>query len=437
MVQPVMRAKFSFLVLLALSACVHAPLASPTPTQHIDADPVEITGGDKIDMLLASMNDEELFTKGSSAYAAGDYGLAAKAFDRLCDMFPKSPHFSAATYNAGLAHEQLASKAEGEAANAEWDAALHRYTPLLDIEHGTTDQIDAGFRASECLYHLEKFADAVVLLQRIVNRPDLSKNTQLEAETQVGICQVENGELGPGESTLRDVMRRFDAAGEAERLDDFYPAQAQFYLGEIYRTYFEQVMLDPNKADDETTEDEPKPKKPTKPLTNEELEAKKLDRLGKDLEYKAEMLLSAQGHYLRAIRVGNAQWATAAGERIGQLYETMYDAMTQAPVPTDLDQEQGEVYRQELRKKVRVLVTKAITIYESTLEAAERTGSTGSFIDKAKASLERMKAVLLADAKLDGTAPPTPAPEKPKDDPPPKKPSSVRGPATSTPVADR
>ncbi|MBS2030076.1 MAG: hypothetical protein JST54_19395 [Deltaproteobacteria bacterium] len=434
-----MRAQSLALVMLALSACVHAQ-PTPQPTQHIDADPVEITGGDKLDMLLASMNDEELFTKGSSAYAASDYVLASKAFDRLCDMFPKSQHFSAATYNAGLAHEQLASKAEGEAANAEWDAALHRYAPLLDIEHGTTDQIDAGFRAAECLYHLEKFADAIVLLQRIVNRPDLSKNTQLEAETQVGICQVENGELGPGESTLREVMRRFDAAGEAERLDDFYPAQAQFYLGEIYRTYFEQVILDPNKTDELQTDDEPKAKKPTKPLqlTAKELEDKKLDRLGKDLEYKAEMLLSAQGHYLRAIRVGNAQWATASGERIGQLYETMYDAMTQAPVPSDLDQEQSDVYRQELRKKVRVLVTKAINIYESTLEAAERTGSSGSFIDKAKASLERMKAVLLADAKLDPSGPPpAPEPEKPKDEPPAKKPSSVRGPATSTPVADR
>ena len=37
------------------------------------------------------------------------------------------------------------------------------------------------------------------------------------------------------------------------------------------------------------------------------------EQLMKDLETKAEMLLSAQGHYLRCIRVGHPEWAT--GER--------------------------------------------------------------------------------------------------------------------------
>jgi tetratricopeptide (TPR) repeat protein len=435
-----MRAQPSLAVLLALalSGCVHAPTPAPRPAPAIslEADPVQVSP-DKIDLLLASMNDEELFTKGSSSYASGDFTVAAKAFDRLCDLFPQSVHFAAASYNAGLAHEQLASAAsDDDAEAAQWQAALERYRPLLDIEKGTGDQIDAGFRAAECLYHLGAYADAIQLLQRIQARTDLSKNVQLEAQTQIGICQVEAGDLSSGETTLREVMRRFDAAGEAERLDDFYPAQAQFFLGEIYRSYFEQVVLDPNKP----ALDEAPPSPKAKPPTAEELEARKTERLAKDLEYKAEMLLSAQGHYLRAIRVGNAQWATASGERIGQLYETMYDAMTQAPAPTELDAEQSEIYRQELRKKVRVLVTKAINIYESTLEAAERTGSTGPFIEKAKASLERMKQVLLADAKGDAESPPAsePTPAKKTEAPAAKKqPSSARVPPVANPVARR
>ena len=44
------------------------------------------------------------------------------------------------------------------------------------------------------------------------------------------------------------------------------------------------------------------------------------EKLFGDLEYKAQMLLSAQGHYLRCIRVGHPEGATASGYRIGAPY---------------------------------------------------------------------------------------------------------------------
>lgn len=441
-----MRGKLALaVVILPLAACVHARTAPARPEAVIHGDPIQVTAGDNIDLLLASMNDEELFAKGTSSYAAGDYGVAAKAFDRLFDLFPRSSHFAAASYNAGLAHEQLAAKAQGEDASVQWQAALERYKPLLDLEKGTGDQIDAGFRAAECLYHLEKFDDAIALLRRIQARTDLPLGQRIEAETQVGICQIEAGDLSAGESTLRDVMRQYDDSGNAERLDDYYPAQAQFYLGEIYRTYFDQVTLDPNKQAENPKELCPEVKAASKPKPHKGKKAEPappaappcdpgLEQLAKDLEYKAEMLLSAQGHYLRAIRVGNAQWATAAGQRIGALYETMYDAMTQAPVPHDLDAEQVELYRLELRKKVRVLVTKAITIYEQTLEAAERTATEGPFIQQARASLERMKAVMLSDAKAESASQETPAADPMPDAP---KPSTSLAPVAVPPVASR
>jgi tetratricopeptide (TPR) repeat protein len=334
-------------------------------------EPVTITGGDRIDLLLADMNDEELFTKGESAYAAGDWRLASKAFGRLVDVYPQSKHAAAAGYNAGLALEQL----------SEWEPAYNRFLPFLDLEHGTNDQVDAGFRAAECLYHLERYTDAIALLERIRKRPDLSRNLTLEAETQVGICQVEGGLLKEGEATLRHVVGQYEAADLNERLDDYYPAQAQFFLGEVYRTYFEQVVLDPNQPGG-------------------------VDKLSQDLEYKAEQLLSAQGHYLRAMRMGNATWATAAGAQVGGLYEAMYTAMLEAPAPQELDADQQALYREELRKKIKVLVTKSIGIYERTLEAAERTGTSGPFIEQARASLERMKSALLADGA--GEAPSVP-----------------------------
>src|SRR5262249_21942954 len=155
---------------------------------------------------------------------------------------------------------------------------------------------------------------------------------------------------------------------------DYFPGQAQFFIGEIYRLHFEDVHL--AEVDDK-------------------------DKLAADLEYKAELLLSAQGHYLRAIRIGNPHWGTAAGERIGQLYEELYDQMMNAPVPAHLSEDESHTYRALLRRKVRVLVQKAISIYERTLATAERIGVDSSFVQRTKESLDRMKQTMLADARQD------------------------------------
>jgi hypothetical protein len=139
----------------------------------------------------------------------------------------------------------------------------------------------------------------------------------------------------------------------------------------------------------------------------------KADELSRTLEYKAELLLSAQGHYLRAIKIGNGYWATAAGERIGNLYEVLHRQMIDSPTPKELKGEEVEVYRQELRRRIKILLTKAIGVYETTVATAERIGTGGPFVDRARASLERMKQLLLAEADVPDEPPPPPPATKP------------------------
>src|SRR6266567_2653014 len=118
-------------------------------------------------------------------------------------------------------------------------------------------------------------------------------------EVKVSRLDLELGEGRPedAERSLRLAVTEFRATGDQERLDEYYAAQAQYYLGEVYRGWFRALPLDPSKGDEAA--------------------------LQKDLEQKAEMLLSAQGHYLRAIRMGNDRWAVASGFRIGELYDAL------------------------------------------------------------------------------------------------------------------
>ncbi len=339
--------------------------------QEVRFEALTITG----DLELEKLNDEELFAAGSSLYAAEQFKQAARHFGRIADFWPQSRHRRVSLYNAGLCHEKL----------KEWEEAYIRFSELSDPQRGTGDALDAAFRVAETLYHLERFDDAVALLDVIANRSDLSINKRIEAQVQKGVCQLEAGRSQEAEHTLRRSLTLYQELEDKDQVEDYFPAQAQFFLGEIYRQHYQSIELDPEKG---------------------------IDQLAKDLEYKAELLLSAQGHYLRSIRLGNGYWATASGSQIGGLYENLYDHMINSPAPKELSSEEAEVYRQEVRKKIRVLITKAITVYERTLEAAERIGAASPFVDKTKESLRKMKELLLADAKAEeetSSHEPTPA----------------------------
>jgi TolA-binding protein len=343
--------------LVVFTSCVRR---ASTPSSTVEFDPMVITG----DLELEKLNAEELFAAGTSYYAAEDYVQAARHFVRLVDFFPQAKNRNTALYNAGLSLEKLKM----------WDDALMRFSELANPATGTGDALDASFRMAETLYHLERFEDAVRVLNTLASRSDLHLDKVIEARTQQGICELEAGNKDAAEATLRKAVALYTDAQKRESMDDYFPAQAQFFLGEVFRLHYESVTLDANKT---------------------------VDALAKDVEFKSELLLSAQGHYLRAIRIGNGYWATASGAQIGSLYENFYHHMMNAEAPRELNPGEADVYKQELRKKIRVLLTKAINIYERTIETAERIGTRSPFVDKTRESLRRMKELLLADAEQD------------------------------------
>lgn len=355
----------------ALPGCVTPSGSSAARAPQIEFEPLVVEAGP--DHGLAGKNDEELFALGSAAFESEDFRRAAEAFSRVCDLFPQSKRRASALQNAGLAFQRL----------SEWRLALERFHTLEAMGAGK-ESLEASFRAAECLYQLRQLADARKALDQLAARKDLEPSDQIRALTQRGIVELEDGDPSTAERSLRAAVAAFSGATDRERIDDYYPSQAQYFLGELYRGYFLDIRLDPSVQNDE--------------------------KLGEELESKAEMLLSAQGHYLRAIKMGNSEWSVAAGYRIGELYDALYQELTQAPIPKNLGPEGARVYREELRKKIRVLVTKAIGVYERTLTAAQRTGVSNPIVEKTQSSLERMKQVLL---ETEGAEPSSEAPSPP------------------------
>ena len=360
---------FFFSVIVGCSA--HRPsTTTESKVSEVEIEEVKIFGGDEESLALAALNDEELFQEGASAFAAGHLERAARAFSLLVAAFPESELYAVARYNAGFSWERA----------GEYLRALEFYDPLLEIVDGR-DWLDTIYRVAESLYKLEDYAEAARILGDVLTVEQLPAKDRIRALTQQGVCLLEAGYEEQALHSLRSAVGRYhieERSGE-ERLDVHFAAQAQFHIGEVFRKRFERARMDPAGTDFTTLED--------------------------DLEHKAQLLLSAQGHYLRTIRMGDAKWATASGHQVGRLYEELYRQLTSARMPTKLDDASKRVaYMELLREKVAVLLEKALEAYEKTLSTSERIGMDKAWRGQIEASLERVKSLLLDE---DPWGPPT------------------------------
>ena len=217
-------------------------------------------------------------------------------------------------------------------------------------------------------------------------------------------------------------MAFFHQVETAERLEtDFYLALAMYHLGEVTHERFRAVAL----------------RLPEK-------------QMGADLDEKARLLLASQRQYIETIKLGNAAWASASGFQIASLYEELYDAFIHAPVPPELlkpdAREKLDVYYEEVRKKIRVLLEKSVRTHEANLLMMERLGVHNEWRDKSKLAYSKIQQLLDPSARAEfappGSAiepalPVTPAPPLPA--PPASRtgsPTETQPPAETSPAGE-
>ncbi len=351
------------LLATALAAsCATAPrppaATGPGAPATLVFPPEEVTVS-KLDLELEGKDEEELFALGMAAYEARDWARAAAAFARIADRFPGSRREATALLDAGLAYRQLRA----------WRLALERFQALARGWEGA-DALEASFLAAECQYELDDLAAAHATLTAIAARPDLGAPERVRALAQRGVVELDDGRAAQAEGTLRRALAIWVGLDEGQReaLDPYWAAQAQYYLGEVHRASFLAVNVDPATAGDA--------------------------RLEAALEEKSTLLLRAQGHYLKAIHMGDKRWAAAAGSRVGELYDAFRRQLLEAPLPPELDEEHATAYRDELRRRVRVLADKAVAAYRAALDFARRQGVSLELLSDAQQALELLQAAL-------------------------------------------
>jgi tetratricopeptide (TPR) repeat protein len=352
-------------VILALVAgCAHQP-----KVQKVEFEGAIITPNEVIDART-------LFEQAGVDLSEKSYADAAKKYDLITSSFRDSPLVMPSFYNAGLAYEGL----------DDYKTACDRYRSAAERAGDTTDGVDARYKLGACLAELGNWPASREIYTRLLERKDLGLGDRMEAQTRKGYAEFKLGDLATAERTFNRAVEDFIAHETDERLDtNFFLGMSQYHIGLIAHERYKQAQIHlPEK------------------------------RMAEELEVKAGLALDAQAKYVKAIKVKNPDWAAAAGYQIGALYRDFYDSMINAPLPDPVkaDAELREVYFEELKKKIRPLLEKALRTQEQTVMMAERTGVMNDFVRKSSAELDALRRLLAPEGHPEDRPPMPQAPSQ-------------------------
>lgn len=336
------------------------------PTQVLKMEGVTFRRTKDGGLVTEFRDAASLFEEGDKLYREKRFKPALAEWDRLLELHPQTKYRLVTLYNSALALEKLGRHAE----------SIERYRKVMQESPRSRDAIDAAFRTGECLAKLGKWREVTDLFTPLLLRDDLKPSDGFEARVRKGVAHVELREDSEAERTLLRAARYHDEAARTESVyDPVLLAQTFHYLGEIARRRMEAAPLR---------------------LPQAQIEL--------DLNQKGHLLLAAQARYLRAIRTADAEWAPAAGHQLGLLYERFHANIMGAPVPPELTADERAVYMDELRKKVRPLIRKAVTIYQRSLSLAARLGTQSPWASKARERMTRLQQLLDAETPAAGGA---------------------------------
>lgn len=305
---------------------------------------------------------------------ADECDRAVTSFDRVVETFPESRYVSASLYNAGLCLQRL----------ERWQESTERYERLLLLRPGSADTKHTRFQLAFLYVETHRFDDALETTDLLLGHTGLTSDERSEVMARRAEAWLGRGDLDAAATEAREALLYYRTRSEEERIrDPFFVASANYTLAETVRLKSESIVI---------------------PLAKVEAQRAVLER-------RAGLLLQAQRTYFDTIRMTDAYWASAAGYRIGSMYDAFWDAIMMAPVPPPkrtMTVEELAIYTEEYRLRLaelaQPLIRHAIRFWELTLRMVQRTGVRSEWNGRIEGDLERARARLRKFAGLGNEA---------------------------------
>ena len=334
------------------------------PKQILDMEPIllEYDGSAQGNQKIKAYDAESLFQTGKAGFEGNEFKVCADAYGALIERFPKSRYAHSAFYNRGLCLESLKLHAE---------AAEHF---LIHAQRAKTldDRRDGQFRLGFNLVKMGDFPGAIDLYDELLKAQDLTPLDLAECRLRRAMAYAGLNRPGDAEADLSRVAILIKQATGGLSEGNEILAEAQFRRGEIYQNLAHGVPL-----------------------------ALPMESMEKDLAEKVRFFRQSQRGYLAALNVRNQYWGTAAGLKLGELYEQFYDDVLGAEVPDDFDEQTRKFYVLELRKQLQPLLEHSLSIYEKNMSMSARLGADNEWVVETERRLTKLRTLIAETQGLD------------------------------------
>jgi TolA-binding protein len=327
--------------------------------QDLDIVRLDVVGRDASgEPIVEARAPAPLLEKGNAALAAGKQDEALGHYRALVSDFPESKLAPVALYNVGLVFES----------RADWNGAIAAYRDLVTRYRTGRDSLDAHLRMAALQAEHRMWRDAVVTLDEVLARGEVTHADRIEAYARKGYVQLEQGDLAASQQALEGAVA---AWRRAPRIDDpYFIAMAHYYLGEIAHRQFQAAPL---RLPD--------------------------DQLERDLAAKEQLAVAAYDRWKAALGFKQAYWATASGYQMSQIFVEFWKAAVAAPYPQEMDTRARDQYVVEVHSRVRHNLEKALDGHRMNVELANAYGVATTWSEASKAQAAEILNILAKESR--------------------------------------
>jgi tetratricopeptide (TPR) repeat protein len=319
----------------------------------VDLDIIRITastrgvGGDP---HMDHVATGDLFKQANDAAKAGETERAITIYRKLVVEFPDSQYSPVALFN-------IAAIFDGR---GDFDATLATLRELVKLYPNARESVDGHLYIAALQTDKDKLADALVTLDELLPRTNLTYADRIEVFARKGYVLIELRRYEDAEPALAAAVAEWRKLTKLE--DPYYIAMAHYYRGELaHRKFLDAPARLPD------------------------------DVLIADLDKKRVLAVEAYDRWKESLGFKQAYWATASGYQMSQIFVELWEAHVKAPYPKRIDAATRDKYVKEVHDRVREHLDKALEGHRMNVELAKAYGVETTW---SKASAQKAASVM-------------------------------------------
>jgi TolA-binding protein len=298
---------------------------------------------------------------GLFADSAEYHEAIADLADRSHPNYQKFEHAKDASYDAVVLRVAV----------GDTDRAIANGNKYLKTYGSTPEADEVTFMMGRAQQNAGRDKDAIALYRQYLAKVPKNQDHRVQGYVLLAKALVKDNQNKEADGALKQAVTLGKQLNRTLGPDGkFAAAEARYMEGERVLARFEEIKIEGD-----------------------------VKQLGKRLKQKAELLKEAAVIFLDTVKMGVAEWSTAALYQIGHMYEAFAKSMRDSPAPSNLSDADKELYNQQIEEFVVPIEEKSLDAYENGWKKAMELQIYNQWTAKMRDALGRLNAELYAPFK--------------------------------------